>query len=105
MCSYAECIMRKIETRTFKSGNSVAVRLPKELGFAPDMAVTLEKIGDTISIRAVEDAADSDAADGKARVARLMAALDAIGPVGEIEEREPIEFPERNEVWPSPAAQ
>ncbi|MEG3147447.1 hypothetical protein U1839_22570 [Sphingomonas sp. RT2P30] len=82
--------MGKIETRTFKSGNSVAVRLPKELGFAPDTAVTLEKVGDTINIRAVDDAAD-----GKARVARLIAALDAIGPVGEIQEREPIEFPER----------
>jgi antitoxin VapB len=82
--------MGKIETRTFKSGNSVAVRLPKELGFASDTAVTLEKVGDTISIRAVDDAAD-----GKARVARLIAALEAIGPVGEIQKREPIEFPER----------
>ncbi len=82
--------MGKIETRTFKSGNSVAVRLPKELGFAPDTAVTLEKIGDSIRICAVDDVEE-----GKRRVARLMAALDAIGPVGEIGERLPIDIPER----------
>lgn len=82
--------MGRIETKTFKNGNSVAVRLPKELGFAPDVAVTLEKVGDTIRIRAVDDAEE-----GKQRVARLVAALRAIGPPDEIEEREPIEFPER----------
>ena len=82
--------MGKIETKTFKSGNSVAVRLPKELGLASDVAVTLEKVGDTIRIRAIDDAAE-----GKRRVARLIAALEAIGPVEEIGERLPIEFPER----------
>ncbi len=82
--------MGKIETKTFKSGNSVAVRLPKELGFPADTAVTLEKIGDTVRIRAVDDAEE-----GKKRIARLIAALEAIGPVEEIGERLPIDIPER----------
>jgi antitoxin VapB len=82
--------MGKIETKTFKSGNSVAVRLPKELGFPPDVAVTLEKIGDTVRIRAIDDIEE-----GKLRVSRLIAALEAIGTVGEIGERLPIDVPER----------
>lgn len=82
--------MGAIETKTFKSGNSVAVRLPKELGLASDVTVTLEKVGDTIRIKPVEGTQD-----GKLRVARLVAALRAIGPVDETGEREPIEFPER----------
>jgi antitoxin VapB len=42
--------MIEVESKTFRSGNSVALRLPKELGFAEGVAVTLRKVGDTIEV-------------------------------------------------------
>lgn len=82
--------MGAIDTKTFKSGNSAAVRLPKELGFEIGAAVRIEKVGRSIKITAIDNAEE-----GKRSVARLIAALEAIGPVGEIGERLPIEIPER----------
>ena len=81
---------KPIHTKTFKSGNSVAVRLPK--GFAIDAGVEIEldKNGDVVTIRLVRDVAKE-----KARLQKLLDDLAAIGPVGEIEKREPIEFPDR----------
>jgi antitoxin VapB len=42
-------------TRVFKSGNSLAVRIPKELGFV-DAAqdVELERVGNTLVLRLIE---------------------------------------------------
>ena len=82
--------MGAIETKTFKSGNSVAIRLPKELGFSADMAVTIERVGNELKIVPVIDPAEE-----KRQLDELVAALRAIGPVGEIEPREPIDFPDR----------
>jgi antitoxin VapB len=82
--------MGVIETRTFKSGNSVAIRLPKELGFAADIAVTIERVGDELKIAPV-----IDPAEGKRRLNKMIAALRAIGPIGEIGPREPVDIPDR----------
>lgn len=82
--------MSLIETRTFKSGNSVAVRLPRELGYAAGTMVTIEQIGQALEIRPVRDAAED-----KRRVAEMIAARRAVGPVGEIEQREEYDFPDR----------
>jgi antitoxin VapB len=82
--------MGAIESKTFKSGNSVAIRLPKELGFAADMAVTIERVGNELKIVPLVDPAEE-----KRKLDKLVAALRAIGPVGEIEPREPIDFPDR----------
>ncbi len=79
-----------IESKTFKSGNSVAVHLPKELGFDADMPVAIERVGTTLTIRPLLDPAEE-----KRKVLELVDALLALGPVGEIEKREPIEFPDR----------
>lgn len=38
-------------TKTFKSGNSVAVRLPKEFGIEPGIEVELENQGQSVVIR------------------------------------------------------
>lgn len=76
------------ETKTFKSGNSVALRLPKGLGVGPDERMLIEQKGDVLTVRRLKDPATE-----RARVLRLVERLRAIGPVGEIEEREPI--PER----------
>jgi antitoxin VapB len=37
-------------TRTFRSGNSEAVRLPKEMAFGPDVELTLVRSGDVLTI-------------------------------------------------------
>lgn len=43
-----------MKTRLFKSGNSLAVRIPKELHFdAPANAVEIERVGDSLVIRRV----------------------------------------------------
>ncbi len=44
-----------MRTRVFKSGNSLAVRIPKELGFV-DVAqdVEVERVGNTLVLRLVE---------------------------------------------------
>ncbi|MGS1016670.1 hypothetical protein [Allosphingosinicella humi] len=73
------------ETKTFKSGNSVALRLPKGLGVRPDERMLIEQKGDVLTVRRLKDPAAE-----RARVLRLVERLRAIGPVGEVEEREPI---------------
>ena len=51
-------------TRVFKSGNSLAVRIPKELGFV-DAAqdVEIERIGNTLIVRPVERETLADLGD------------------------------------------
>jgi antitoxin VapB len=78
------------ETRTFKSGNSVALRLPKGLAIGPDEKMLIEQNGDVLTVRRLKDPAEE-----KRKLIELVEALRAIGRVGEIEQREPIEFPER----------
>lgn len=41
--------------RTFKSGNSEAVRLPKDIGFGIGTEVTIERRGDTLVLKPVHD--------------------------------------------------
>jgi len=38
------------KSRTFRSGNSQAVRLPRDVAFADDMALTLVRSGDVLTI-------------------------------------------------------
>jgi antitoxin VapB len=42
--------MIEVDGKTFKSGNSVALRLPKELGIPEGVEVTLRKKGDTLEV-------------------------------------------------------
>ncbi len=43
--------MDVIESKVFKSGNSQAVRIPKEIAYNEDIEVVIERRGDTITIR------------------------------------------------------
>jgi antitoxin VapB len=76
--------MNAVSSKVFKSGNSVAVRLPKEIAFAPGTDVVVERTGDVVTIRPQYDPAEE-----KRKVLELVAALRAIGPADEIEKREP----------------
>jgi antitoxin VapB len=42
--------MPTAKSRTFRSGNSEAVRLPREVGFGVDVPVTIVKSGDVMTI-------------------------------------------------------
>ncbi len=78
------------ETKTFRSGNSVAVRLPKELGFEAGIKVQIEAKGTGLVIRPF-----SEPASARQRLEDFIRDLKAIGRPGIIEEREPIEAPDR----------
>lgn len=73
-------------SKTFKSGNSEAVRLPKGLGFGIGREVTAEPLGDGVWIRPKAK---------RPSLAEMSARLLAMGPVGEIEERI-VDLPERS---------
>jgi antitoxin VapB len=81
---------KPVHTKTFKSGNSVAVRLPRGFAIPEGVEVELDKSGDVVTIRLARDPAEV-----KNRMRKLIEELEAIGPIGEIEQREPIEFPDR----------
>lgn len=78
------------ESKTFRSGNSIALRLPKALGVGPDERMLIEKDGDVLTVRPVRDPAED-----KRKLRALVETLRGLGRRGEIEAREPIEFPER----------
>jgi antitoxin VapB len=42
--------MIEVDSKTFKSGNSEAVRLPKEVAFGPGVDVTIRKTGNRLTI-------------------------------------------------------
>ena len=80
-----------VQTRTFKSGNSVAVRLPKGFAIPADVQVELDRIGDTVTLRITQNTAEAQ---------RLMREtwnkMEAIGaPAGGVQKRDPFEFPDR----------
>ncbi|MBO9580686.1 MAG: AbrB/MazE/SpoVT family DNA-binding domain-containing protein [Sphingobium sp.] len=82
-----------VRTRTFKSGNSVAVRLPRALGVGPDETLAISRQGDVLTARRIPSAAEE-----AERLARFRTGLDALkklpGPAA-VEQRDPIEFPDR----------
>ena len=74
-----------VQTKTFMSGNSVAVRLPKGFAIPADTDVTAETLGDGVWIRPRAK---------RPTLAEMAERLLALGPVGEIEVRE-VDLPER----------
>jgi antitoxin VapB len=78
------------ETKTFKSGNSEAVRLPQGIGFGVGAAVHIERDGDRVVITPARDPAEE-----KRKLRELVETLKTIGRTGEVQERDPIEFPDR----------
>ena len=78
------------DTRSFKSGNSVAVRFPKGTGLLPNTPLTITREGDGYRVaprHALED--------GGVRIRRLIERLEAIGPSDNPQERQGIDFPNR----------
>jgi antitoxin VapB len=82
--------MNAVRSRTFKSGNSVALRLPCALGVAADVEMRIEKEGDALIVRP----AGGPVAE-KAKVRRLVEVLAALPIPDAIQPRDPIAFPDR----------
>jgi antitoxin VapB len=82
---------KPIHTRAFKSGNSVAVRLPKGFAIPAGAELELNKSGDTVTIKLTRDTAEA-----QRRMRKLTADLEAIGaPPGGVQKRDPFDWPDR----------
>lgn len=79
------------ETRTFRSGDSEAVRLPEGMGFGIGIDLRVERDGDRIVLTPIAGPAEE-----KRKVLDLLAALAAIGrPDDGVQLRPDCEAPER----------
>ena len=76
--------MPKVTGRVFKSGNSAAVRLPKEVAFAPDTELTIVRSGDVITMYPTPMSN-----------AELVRRLEQLPRPSSTQEREPLELPDR----------
>jgi virulence-associated protein VagC len=72
-----------LHKQAFKSGNGVAVYIPKSFGIEPGMAVTIETRGDEVVIRRAQN------------MHALVDTLLALPAPGDIEERDPEIFIDR----------
>jgi antitoxin VapB len=79
-----EALMTVVDSRTFRSGNSEAVRLPKEVAFGRDVEVTVVRSGDVLTIY-----------PKKPPIQELLALLDTMPAPSSIEVRDVEELPER----------
>ncbi len=78
-------------TKTFKSGNSVALRLPKGLAIGPDEQMTIEQNGDVLTVRRFKDPAEE-----KRKLLKMLADLKSIGrPADGVQPRPEFEMPDR----------
>jgi antitoxin VapB len=77
--------MKITTTRTFRSGNSEAVRLPKDMAFGEGVELELIKSGNVLTMRPKARMTPKELAD----------ALRKLPKPDNIEAREPIEWPER----------
>lgn len=78
--------MKIAHSKTFRSGNSDALRLPKEVSIGSDVEVTIRRIGDTLTITPKK----------KATAADLVRRLEEIGPPPDgVQTRQKIVFPKR----------
>lgn len=76
--------MTVAKTRTFRSGNSEAVRLPKDVAFGKEVELVIVRSGDVLTLY---PAATS--------IPEMIARLEALPVPPSIEERDDEELPER----------
>ena len=73
-------------TRVFKSGNSLAIRIPAELAYAEGTELTISRSGDVVTLFPNKRSGN---------MAEMIAKLRALPTPSEIEEHDPIELPDR----------
>ena len=89
---------KPVHTRTFKSGNSVAVRLPKGFAIPAGAELEMDKSGDTVTIRVTRDREEV-----RRLLRKLTDDLQAIGaPPDGVQKRDPFDFPDRPGLFDEP---
>lgn len=78
--------MTTVRTKTFKSGNSEAVRLPKEIAFGEGVELVAVRAGDVLTLYP---------AQRKQSLEKMFKALRELPSPGEVQEHDEIEIPER----------
>ena len=73
-----------VTSRTFRSGNSDAVRLPKEISFGPGVEVEIERKGDVVTI-----------SPRRKSVKEMLAKLRSLPKPSNIGVRKEVDIPER----------
>lgn len=76
--------MTTVTSKTFRSGNSQAVRLPREIAYADGVELTITRSGDVLTIQ-----------PKRPSIAEMLAKLDALPVPTDIEIRDTDEIPER----------
>jgi antitoxin VapB len=79
--------MTAVRSRTFRSGNSEAVRLPREVAFGREVEVTIVRSGDVLTIF-----------PSRPSVSALVDRLKALPAPSGIEVRDVEELPEREDL-------
>lgn len=86
--------MPSTTARTFKSGNSEAVRLPKGYGFGPGTEVRIEREGGRVVLTPIDS--EIALAEKRRRFEAMIARMAALGPVsGGPQQRDEFEAPNR----------
>ena len=81
---YTKEAVMPVTSRTFRSGNSDAVRLPKEISFGPGVEVEIERKGDVVTLT-----------PKRPSVREMLAKLDALPKPSSIGKRPPFIAPIR----------
>jgi len=76
--------MTTVKSRIFRSGNSEAVRLPKDVAFGEEIEVTIVRSGDVLTIY-----------PARMSVAEMLRRLDELPAPASIEQRDVDVIPER----------
>lgn len=76
--------MTIVTTRTFRSGNSQAVRLPREVAYNGEVELTIEKSGDVITMY-----------PKRPTLKEMVDKLRNVPAPSSVQRRERIEFPKR----------
>jgi antitoxin VapB len=76
--------MTVAKTRTFRSGNSEAIRLPKDVAFGKDLELVIVRSGDVLTLYPATTS-----------IPEMIARLQALPVPPSIEDRDDEELPER----------
>ncbi|MDO8295830.1 MAG: AbrB/MazE/SpoVT family DNA-binding domain-containing protein [Caulobacter sp.] len=76
--------MTTVTSKTFRSGNSQAVRLPREIAYDDGVELTITRSGDVVTMQ-----------PKRPSIAEMFAKLDALPKPSYIEVRDTEEIPER----------
>ena len=76
--------MTTVTSKTFRSGNSQAVRLPREIAYEDGVELTITRSGNVLTIQ-----------PKRPSIAEMLAKLDALPKPSYIQERDDDIFPDR----------